>query len=212
MCCICFHESTVYISISVIFFSVLSPFFRFGKLQNPQAEFCVCPGRTRSGASLRAAPSLRRSVLLLAHSYFIYTKFFPEERSSSSLSALGCPICGSYNPISISQFSGSMCRQAQSPSGDGAVCVQTHFHPHLPPCSVEQHPSLYRASDAGQKAINHDRSLPELHKDPEASSVSSMLGCSSPVFLPEFLYRISRLYLHREMFINSAITLMASIN
>lgn len=71
-----FHESTVYIRISVMFFSVFSPFFRFGKLQNPQEEFCVCPGRTRSGASLRAAPSLWRSVLLLARSYFIYTSFF----------------------------------------------------------------------------------------------------------------------------------------
>lgn len=195
-----------------MFLHIFSPFYRSGKLQNPQAEFCVSPGRARSGASLRSAPSLWRSVLLLARSYFIYTSFFPVERSSSSLSALSCPVCESYNPISISQFSDSMCRQAQPPSGDGAVCVQTLFHPHLPPCSVKQHPSLYRVRDAGQKAINHDHSLPALHKDPEASSISSMLGCSSRAFLPEFLCRISRLYLQHEMFINSAITLMASIN
>lgn len=196
-----------------IWFCLFSPAsLRPGKLQNPQAEFCVCPGRARSGASLRATPSLWRSVLLLARSYIIYTSFFPEERSSGSLSALSCPICGSCNPISISQFSDSVCRQAQPPSGDGAVCVQTLFHPHPPPRSVKQHPSLSRARDAGQKAINHERSLPALHKDPEASSFSSMLGCSSHVFLPEFLCRISRLYLQHELFINSAITLMTSIN
>lgn len=35
---------------------------RLGKLQNPQAEFCVCQGRAGGGASLRPTPSLGRSV------------------------------------------------------------------------------------------------------------------------------------------------------
>lgn len=80
MCCIYFLSTSVMFFLCFLFFS-----FRFGEFQNPQAEFCVCPGRTRSGASLRAAPSLRRSVLLLSRSYFIYTSFF-QRRGLSAVS------------------------------------------------------------------------------------------------------------------------------
>lgn len=143
MCCIYFHESTVYIRISVMFFSVFSPLFQIWKTSKPTSGVLCLSGKDKEWCFSAGRP-LTLEVSTTSSSFIFHLHLiFPEERSSSDLSALGCPICGSYNPISISQLSDSMCRQAQWPSGDGAVCVQTHFHSNLPPCNVEQHPSLY---------------------------------------------------------------------